>query len=133
MDKPKWTHRLTEVHERDGMKSRNFVGACCIPVGDLTENLQYPGYVRVRLRIADGSNDYGGEYNFIAVKLRKLIEEHSDAPTEVEDEMPLDTAPDAETHFEPDKEEPVVIPHEEPLEPSADNGGGDAEVHTPKE
>ena len=118
MDKPKWTHRIVSVHESDGMISKNFTGACCILAGPLTENLHIPGYDRVRLRLVDGSNDYGGEYNFSAVQLRKLIEEHSGEPKEErEDDIPS----------EGDSNEPITIPHEEPL------GGGDAEVHTPKE
>ncbi len=109
MDKPKWTHRIMHVHESDGMLSKNFIGACCIPVGALTDNLHIPGYSRVRLRLADGSNDYGGEYNFSAVKICLLEEEG---------------APDV---VGPSLDEPITIPHEEPL------GGGDAKVHTPKE
>ena len=122
MDKPEWTHRIVSVHESDGMLGKNFTGACCILAGPLTENLHIPGYDRVRLRLADGSNDYGGEYNFSAVQICLLGKEPKGTLEEVireeEDlEEPMEGSDDLATDD--------VAP--------ADNGGGDAEVHTPKE
>ncbi len=112
MDKPDWTHRIVEIHESDGQAFNKFlIGALCKVESGPTENLREVGYVSVSLRVNDGSNDYGGVYNFRAVQIEALNEVQEDEPPVVG----------------PSLDEPITIPHEEPL------GGGDAEVHTPEE